>query len=79
MVFYYLSKNFFILILSLGDSGRFFGSVFDSKFTTRPELSVPTLGIESPRLSGRVDTNRQDSGRVPDPNSMTRPDAISLG
>jgi len=44
----------------------------------RLESSIPTLGIESSRLSSRVNTNRQDLGRVLDSNSMTRPDAISL-
>jgi len=51
MIFYYLFQNIFILILSLGNSGRFFGSGFDSNFWNRPESSVPTFGTESPRLS----------------------------
>ena len=56
----------------------FFGLDFDFKYRNRLESLIPTLGIESPRLSGRVGTNRQDSGRFPDPNSVTRTDAVSL-
>jgi len=41
-------------------------------------FSIPTLGIDSPRLSDRVDSNRQDSGRLIDPNSINRPEAVSL-
>ncbi len=47
-----------------------FGSGFD--FNPRNRLdptrfSIPTLGIDPPRLSSRVNSNRQDSSRLIDP------------
>jgi len=41
-------------------------------------LLISTLEIESPRLSSRINTNRQDSNQVLDSNLMTQLDAISL-
>jgi len=60
MIFYYLFQNFFILILSLGDSSRYFKLSFDFKYRNRLELLISTLEIELSRLSSRVGTNRQD-------------------
>jgi len=56
----------------------FFESNFDFKYRNRLELLISTLEIELPRFLSRVGTNRQDSNRFLDPNSMTRTDAINL-
>jgi len=45
------------------NSSRFFESDFDLNYWNRSKLirySIPTLEIDSPRLSSRVDSNRQD-------------------
>ncbi len=55
--------------------------VFNSGILLITRFSVPTFGIESPRIRYSVSKsgpNRQDSVRFPDPNSVTRPDAVSL-
>ncbi len=59
----------------------FFESSFDFNSRNRfdpTRFSIPTLGIDSPRLSGRIDPNCQDSNQLIDPNSINRPDAVSL-
>jgi len=63
---------------SLNNSNRFFESIFDFKSTTRLELSISTLEIESSRFSNRINSNCQDLNRLIDPNSINRSDAISL-
>ncbi len=63
---------------NLDNLNRFFESNFDFKYRNRLELLNSILEIELSRLSSRVDTNYQDSSRILDSNSITRPDAISL-
>jgi len=41
-------------------------------------VSISTIEIDSPRLLNRVNSNRQDLGRLIDLNSINRLDAISL-
>ncbi len=55
-----------------------YNSVFGSNIRNRPDPTVPTLGIEPTIRFQLLEPTRPDSGRVPDPNSMTRPDAVSL-
>ncbi len=55
-----------------------YNSVFDSNIRNRPDSTIPTLGIESTFWFQLLKSTRPDSGRIFDPNSMTRPDAISL-
>jgi len=62
--------KFFILILSLDNSSRFFESSFDSKYRNRLELSISTLEIKLLRLSNRININYQDLNRVFDSNSI---------
>lgn len=81
MIYYYLFQDLFILILNLDDSSQFSNRFLISRFTIRFESfdnSISTLEIELLRLSNRIDTNRQDSNRISDSNSMTRFDAINL-
>jgi len=63
---------------NLDNLNRFFESNFDFKYRNRLELLNSILEIELSRLSSRVDTNYEDSSRILDSNSITRPDAISL-
>jgi len=56
----------------------FFKSILDSELTIRFESSIPILEIESSKLSNRIDSNRQNSDRLIDPNSINRSDAVSL-
>jgi len=63
------------------NSSRFFGSNFDFNSRNRLELnrvSIPTLEIDSPRLSSRINSNCQDLSRLIDSNSINRPNAINL-
>ncbi len=59
----------------------FFESSFDFNSRNRFDLtrfSIPILEINLSRLSNQVDSNCQDSSRLIDPNSINRPNAISL-
>ena len=51
---------------------------FRFNFWNRIELSISTLEIELPRLSIQFESNRQDSIRFLESNSISRIDAISL-
>jgi len=66
-----------VLTIRVGFSSRVSISTLEID-SNRVRISVPILGIELSRLSSRIDSNRQDLGRLIDPNSINRPDAVSL-
>jgi len=55
-----------------------YNSIFDSNIRNRLDSTIPTLEIESTIRFQLLELTRLDSGRISDPNSITRPDAISL-